>query len=243
MDSSAPSPPPRAVFFDVGDTLLDTSAMLDSAIFTALVPVDPARTIEQVRAAVKASGDAMPTRQPPFYEVRGNVRWWNERYRAVGEALALEGDALERFLTTVTESHFGGDALHVVPDAPASLARLSERGIALGVISNWDDTLEAILERKGLRRFFRVVIASTAVGRAKPDPRIFEYALHEIGAQAAEAWHVGDDPEADAIGATQAGLQALLLDPHDLYRALEAYGIARAPTLTQAVDRILGVKT
>ena len=233
---------PSAVFFDVGDTLLDTSAMLDSAIFTALVPIDPARTIEHVRAAVKASGETMPTRQPSFHEVRGNVRWWNERYRAVAVALGLEGDALERFLATVTESHFGGDALHVVPDAPASLARLASRGIALGVISNWDDTLEAILERKGLRRFFRTVIASTAIGLAKPDPRIFEYALDEIGAPAAAAWHVGDDPEADAIGAARAGLHALLLDPHDLYRALEAHGIARATTLTLATDRILGVK-
>ena len=61
---------PRAVFFDVGDTLLDTSAMLDSALYTALVPIDPTRTIEDVRQAVRASGAAMPTRQPPFWEVR-----------------------------------------------------------------------------------------------------------------------------------------------------------------------------
>jgi HAD superfamily hydrolase (TIGR01509 family) len=181
----------------------------------------------------------MPTRQPPFYEVRGNVLWWEERYRAVGEALDLEGDALERFLQAVTEGHFGGDALHVVPDAPASLTRLAARGVALGVISNWDDTLEAILTKKGLRHFFRSVTVSTAVGRAKPDRRIFETALRAIGAEASDAWHVGDDPEADAIGAARAGLRTLLLDPHDLYRNLEGYGIGRAATLTQAVDMIL----
>jgi len=230
---------PRAVFFDVGDTLLDTSAMLDSALYTALVPIDPARTIADVRSAVKASGEAMPTRQPPFWEVRGNVDWWIARYRAIGVALGLSGGDLERFLDTVTTGHFDGDPLHVVPDAPASLQRLAERGITLGVISNWDHTLAAILERKGLARFFRVIVASTTFGAAKPSRKIFEHALSLAGASAGEAWHVGDDPEADALGAARAGLRAMLLDPHGLYRSLEGRGIARATNLTEAVDRIL----
>ena len=57
---------------------------------------------------------------------------------------------------------------------------------------------------------------------------------------AGEAWHVGDDPNADALSAARAGLHALFLDPHDLYRNLESQGIVRAATLTGAVDRILG---
>lgn len=230
---------PRAVFFDVGDTLLDTSAMLDSALYTALVPIDPARTIADVRQAVRASAPEMPTRQPPFWEVRGNVDWWEARYRAIGVALGLRGPALERFLQTVTKGHFDGDPLHVVADAPAALARLAERGIDLGVISNWDHTLEAILKRKGLARFFKVIVASTTLGHAKPERAIFAHALERIGARADEAWHVGDDANADAIGAARAGLHALLLDPHGLYASLEADGIARAATLTQAASRIL----
>jgi putative hydrolase of the HAD superfamily len=230
---------PRAVFFDVGDTLLDTSAMLDSALFTALVPIDPARTIADVRQAVLASGPEMPTRQPPFWEVRGNVDWWVRRYRAIGVALGLSGKPLESFLETVTKGHFDGDPLHVIPDAPAALARLHERGIDLGVISNWDHTLESILRRKGLARFFKVIVASTTFGTAKPERAIFMHALERIGARAAEAWHVGDDPDADAIGAARAGLHALLLDPHGLYASLEQHGIARARTLTEAATRIL----
>jgi putative hydrolase of the HAD superfamily len=100
--------------------------------------------------------------------------------------------------------------------------------------------LEWILERKGLRRFFRVVVISSVLGRAKPDRAIFAHALDEIGARADEAWHVGDDPEADALGAVRAGLRAVLLDPHDLYRRLESDRIARAPSLTGAVDILLG---
>jgi FMN phosphatase YigB (HAD superfamily) len=188
------------------------------------VPVDPTRTIDDVRDAVARSGDAMPTRQPPFYEVKGNAAWWIARYRAVGEALGLAGDDLARFLATVTEGHFRGDALHVVPDAPATLARLAARGVRLGVISNWDDTLPAILKEKGLARFFDTVVASTALGHAKPERAIFDYALGRIGAAAIESWHVGDDPRADALGAIDAGLGAVLLDPNGLYPKLEARG-------------------
>jgi FMN phosphatase YigB (HAD superfamily) len=154
-------------------------------------------------------------------------------------ALGLDAPALDRFVATVGAGHFGGDPLVVVPDAPAALARLAERGIALGVISNWDDTLEAILERKGLRSFFRVCVASTALHRAKPDREIFEHALALMGVAADEAWHVGDDATADALGALRAGMGAMLLDPHGLYASLEREGVRRARTLSEAVDRIL----
>lgn len=133
----------------------------------------------------------------------------------------------------------GGEPLSLVPDAEASLARLEARGIALGVISNWDASLDSILERLGLRRHFAVVLASGVVGVGKPSRKIFDLALAAVGARCDEAWHVGDDPGADAIGARRAGLSALLLDPYDLYPRLDAHGIVRAHTLTEAVDRIL----
>lgn len=233
---------PRAVFFDVGDTLLDTSAMLDSALYTALVPLDPMRTIDEVRAAVARSGEALPQRQPPFYEVRGNASWWVDRYHRIGEELGLAGDPLRRFVATVSEGHFGGDALHVVPDAPAALQRLAGHGIPLGVISNWDDTLEPILEKKGLHHFFRLFVVSTLLGRAKPDPRIFEHALALMGVEAHDACHVGDDPTADAVGARRAGLRAILLDPFELYARLDESGIIRVPSLSQAVETILSTR-
>lgn len=229
----------RAVFFDVGDTLLDTSAMLDAALYTALVPIAPSRTIEDVRQAVQSSAQDLPQRTPPFHSVRSNAAWWMDRYRRVGQALELQGDALERFVETVSDGHFSGDPLRVVPDAPAVLSRLLARGLALGVISNWDDTLVPILEKKGLRPYFGAIVASTAVGAPKPERAIFAHALGLLDVRADEAWHVGDDVMADALGALDAGMSAVLLDPHQLYPAIEARGARRARSLTEAADRIL----
>ena len=127
-----------------------------------------------------------------------------------------------------------------IADAVRMLTACRRAGVTLGVISNWDHTLDSILSKKGLGHFFKVVVASTTFGEAKPSKKIFQHALSLAGAQPSEAWHVGDDPDADALGAVRAGLHAVLLDPHGLYASLEARGVVRASNLSEAVDRILG---
>ncbi len=232
-------PPPRAVFFDVGDTLLDTSAMLDAALYTALVPIAPEVSLADVRRAVTESAADLPSRQPPFQDVRANVEWWRDRYRRVGAGVGLNGDTLERFVQRVIAGHLSGDPLRVVPGVPAVLAALAARGLRLGVISNWDDTLDTILEKKGLRHRFEVLVVSTSLGAAKPDRAIFEFALERMGVSASEAWHVGDDPAADAAGAARAGLTAVLLDPLSMYGSLDRFGVVRVKSLDEAAATIL----
>jgi putative hydrolase of the HAD superfamily len=236
---SRPPPAPRVVFFDVGDTLLDTSAMLDAALYTALVPIAPEHSLEDVRRAVRDSAADLPSRTPPFQDVRGNVEWWMRRYRKVGEALGLAPDPLDLFVHAVVGAHLSGDPLRVVPGAPAVLESLARRGVRLGVISNWDDTLPDILQRKGLRAHLEVIVMSTVFGKAKPERAIFEHALETMGVGASEAWHVGDDPMADAAGALRAGLTAVLLDPLGLYAPMEQHGVLRARSLGDARDHVL----
>jgi putative hydrolase of the HAD superfamily len=230
---------PRAVFFDVGDTLLDTSAMLDAALYTALVPIAPGVSLAEVRRAVETSAADLPTRTPPFEDVRENVEWWMDRYRRVGEALTLSPEALDRFVHRVVAGHLTGDPLRVVPGVPEVLGALAARGLRLGVISNWDDTLDDILTRKGLREHFETVVVSTAFGQAKPSREIFEHALQTLGVAASEAWHVGDDANADAAGAARAGLTAVLLDPLGMYASMDRYGIVRVKSIDEAGERIL----
>jgi putative hydrolase of the HAD superfamily len=48
------------------------------------------------------------------------------------------------------------------------------------------------------------------VGYLKPHPLIFQTALRCVGTQPDETVFVGDDPEADIVGAHKAGLRAVL---------------------------------
>ena len=99
-------------------------------------------------------------------------------------------------------------------DVLPTLDRLQRADLKMGIISNWDTPLHAMVEELGLAPYFDVVVAShdQRVQSAKPDTAIFGYALDAVGVPAEEAVHVGDSFEADIMGAHSAGIRAILLD-------------------------------
>jgi putative hydrolase of the HAD superfamily len=82
----------------------------------------------------------------------------------------------------------------------------------LDVISNFDSRLHRILAGLGIAGHFDEIFVSSAVGHAKPDPRIFQAALQRHGLDAAEAVHIGDSETNDLRGARSVGLKAILVD-------------------------------
>lgn len=90
--------------------------------------------------------------------------------------------------------------------------------IPMGVVSNFDERLEGLLQNMGLRKYFAFVIGSYDVGVEKPDPRIFN--LVEVRARSikglsdikkGEILHIGDTPDLDVIPAINAGWKAVLI--------------------------------
>ena len=83
-------------------------------------------------------------------------------------------------------------------------------------MSNWDLSLDDHIRELGLAPYLNVVVGSQAVGSEKPQARIFQIALAQVGVTAAEALHVGDIYTADVLGARAAGLVPVLIDRYDL---------------------------
>jgi len=81
------------------------------------------------------------------------------------------------------------------------------------------------------------VIDSHVVGVAKPDPRIFELALHALKTSPAECLHVGDSVRYDVTGAQAAGMTAVHIDPLEVCRAGDH---THASSLTTFVADLLG---
>lgn len=100
----------------------------------------------------------------------------------------------------------------VYPEVPGVLSTLRSRGLALGVVSNWDSTLPDLLASVSLAPYFDAVVSSAEFGASKPSPAIFAEALTRLGVPAGAALHVGDSLEEDYHAARAAGLAALLLD-------------------------------
>lgn len=102
--------------------------------------------------------------------------------------------------------------LELYPEADATLSRLKRDGYSIGLVSNAPPETAREVEALGLSKYLDATVISGVVGYSKPNPKIFAIALEEVGAAPSEAIHVGDLYEADIVGARNAGIQGLLID-------------------------------
>jgi len=123
----------------------------------------------------------------------------------VDEATAREG---VRVFFAPEESLY-----RLYPDALPTLARLREKGMRLALISNAtdDELIQRMVDELGLRPWLRPVISSAGVGIRKPDPAIFRLVLDEWEMSPQEAVMVGDNLDADILGAHLAGMRGILV--------------------------------
>lgn len=107
--------------------------------------------------------------------------------------------------------------LALFDDALPTIKTIKERGILTGVISNASRELSRSCQELGLRPYLDMVLTSDEVGRTKPDPLIFVTALKKLNVRAENVIYVGDQYEADVLGARGAGISPILIDRFDLY--------------------------
>jgi putative hydrolase of the HAD superfamily len=160
----------------------------------------------------------------------------------------------ESFFRDVDRAFRHRSAFYVFPDVIPALDAMQASGLRLGVVSNWSWAAPELLQTLELARHFEIMSISARVGYQKPHPVIFEHALDLLDVSAGEAIHVGDDPEADVVGARRVGIEPVLIDrkgrPHpplgsdaehdpvpviaDLLELLDLLGIARPAALGEA---------
>ena len=95
----------------------------------------------------------------------------------------------------------------VYPETVPVLDWLAAHNYRMGVISDTFPSLRLTLEAVGLDHYFDVFVCSDQVGVMKPEPLIYQTALHLMGVSAQESLYVDDyDVEADgarALGFTE----------------------------------------
>jgi putative hydrolase of the HAD superfamily len=208
--------PLRAVFLDVGGTLIESQPAPAYVYAQVLSKHGPPLLGEDVEPVFRAVWTEMTEAQPRgldrYHLVKGGERaWWGEFVRRVMERLqhpAPWHEVLEELFAAFASPRLW----HVFPEVREVLASLRRRGLRLAVISNWDSRLPGLLDSLGLREYFDDVLVSALEGVEKPAPAIFERATGRLGVQPSESLHVGDSPLDDYRGAESAGLCALLVD-------------------------------
>lgn len=193
----------RSVFFDIDDTLLDTSNFAKTARKAALDMM--------IDAGLPLSSD--------------------EAYRQLKEIIKEKGSNYDKHFNILTKNVFGEEKplliavgminyhnvkfalLRPFPDTVSTLMHVKSKGYRLGVISNgltikqWEK-----LVRLGIHPFFDQVLTSAEIGFEKPHPQIFEQSLNRMGCKPEKSVMIGNKFKEDALGAVNAGMSAILFN-------------------------------
>ncbi|MEV1200495.1 HAD family hydrolase [Microbispora rosea] len=176
----------EAVFFDVGETLVDETR--EYGTWADWLGV-PRHTFSAVFGAVIArGGDYRDT----FQHFRPGFDLDTERERRAGEGQA---------------ETFGEENLY--PDARPCMAELREMGLRVGLAGNQTARAETILRALDLP--VDVIGTSDGWGVEKPDASFFDRVVTEAGCPAESVLYVGDRLDNDIRPAQKAGLCTALV--------------------------------
>ena len=201
----------RAIFFDIGDTLVFDDPPLRERLTSAAKSVG--LTLDQARLpAAFRTAEAFAVRRYVAGIAWEGPKALRETVSVLWEALKmppLSDDKWAAFAAAFAAASF----TRIVPPAVFTLLdELKRRGFVLGAISDWEDTLPEVLTELGLISYFQALSISACVGVTKPNPRLFQEALRRINLPPQNCLHVGDWFELDIAGAGAAEMHALLFD-------------------------------
>jgi putative hydrolase of the HAD superfamily len=197
--------PPLVLSFDLDDTLWPVGPVIAAAETTLLAWLEAhyprtvsGHSVESLRALRARVGERFPERGHDLTFLRH--RALQELFGAAGHAETLADEAFEVFFSARNRVEF-------YDDVRPALERLRRR-YRLFALSNGN----ADLARCGIADLFAGHVTARAAGAAKPDARIFARLAQAAGVEPHRVLHVGDDPLADVVGATGAGMQAVWLN-------------------------------
>ncbi len=203
--------PPRAIFFDMDDTLLDTSGRLEES--WTIVCDEAAGQLGREPAYLR---DLFRREFEEFWRDEAAVEHWRVRLneaRVHVLTLALDRAGLDTGVAQRISDQLEQDRKSrqsLFDDAIETLEWLRDRGFRLALITNGPAAMQRDkLARFPLEPYFDTVVIEGVFGAGKPDPRVFHHALAVTGAEPHEAWHVGDNLYADIGGAQKVGVHGV----------------------------------
>ena len=202
---------PRAVFFDVDFTLIYPGPTFQAEGYQKFcgkhgIAVDPARFAHAVAEASALLVDDEES------DLAYDPRMFVEFTKAVIRAMGGEGTRLDQCAWNIYEEWAACRHFELYDDVPDVLRQLHAAGVRIGLISNTHRCLETFQHHFELTGLIAAAISSSAHGKMKPHPAIFEAALKEVGVtDPADAAMVGDSVVHDIEGARRIGMHGVLV--------------------------------
>jgi FMN phosphatase YigB (HAD superfamily) len=217
----------NAIFFDVGNTLLFPNRERIHAPLSERGFAPSLDLMHDVERRTKNQFDTMMTSNGST----DHSFWWMFYSQLLAE-IGLKDDGVRDQLVSGIRDSANWDIIR--PGTAEHLRAISKR-YRIAVISNADGRIERVLQRCGIADCFLTITDSGHVGYEKPHPEIFRQALISLNAKPEESLYVGDVYSVDYLGATGAGMQAILMD---VPRAYTARGVQRVESLEELQSRL-----
>lgn len=206
----------KMVFFDAGGTLLRTANPVGHT-YAGLaehygIKADAEKLQECFLQAWKTL--TLNFRDPEKGARRKDDRdWWRCLVRRTWEGYGMdEAFPFDDYFDELYDLFARPDLWRTYPDVEINLNRLRKRGVACGILSNWDRRLRGVLEGLELSEFFDPILISSELGVEKPHPKMFRLAEDRCGCSAKGILLIGDDPCCDGDGAKAAGWRVGLIE-------------------------------
>ena len=214
----------KTIFFDVGNTLLfPNRERIHEPLAGGGVALDPAH-LRDLERRIKNQFDSLM-----ITDGNHDHGFWRMYYTQLFAEIGLNNDPLrDRLVSKIRDS---GNWDQIRPGTRDELRQIASR-YRIGVISNADGRIENVLHRCGIADCFLSITDSGLVGYEKPHPEIFRRALETLNARPEESLYVGDVYSVDYLGATQAGMQAVLMDVPGAYTEKGVERVESLPELS-----------
>jgi putative hydrolase of the HAD superfamily len=207
----------RAVFFDAVGTLIhpaEPPARTYAAVAARRgIVLDEAEIGRRFRAAFRTEDERDRAAGWVTSEVREVERWRNIVSATLGD---------DRCFPELWDYFAKPEAWTVDPDARTVFDALKDRGLVLGLASNFDQRLLGVIEGHDVLLPLKPhVVVSSQVGYRKPSGYFFSAIVGSV-TNIMPDWivYVGDDLENDFHGAGAMAFRSLLYDPHSRQREI-----------------------
>ncbi len=219
-------PRPKAVLFDLDDTLLDAYGDPHGA-WTRLLAQHDHGLEPQIAARIPQT--IQEVARPYWADAQWASRWRVDLRGARRLVLRETFERLELLDRTAAEGamHRLADALadaffelrkseyKLFPDALPVLSALRVEGVKLALITNGGaDIQRHKVSRFELEQYFDHVQIEGEFGKGKPEREVYLNALSKLGCEACDTWMVGDNLEWDVLAPKREGIHGIWFDPH-----------------------------
>ncbi len=190
----------KTVLFDLDATLLDNHASF-SATYDAYCRLNP---------HIFKSDDTVARRSLSMLYYRPKDRQEADYLQVCRELSWKDAPDFRTFMRKWMDTY--ATCAVLFPRSLSTVRYLKGIGVSVGLVSNGQAEFQRTkLRSSGLEKELETIVISGEVGIAKPDPKIFRIALEQLGAEPRETLFVGNNPWTDIAGATDAGMDTLLI--------------------------------